>query len=266
MIEPRWIDDRAVVDAVALHERGADDQRGHQVRARGDDLGDRLLDGGEQCVLEEEVVDGVAGQAELGEDRHRDAVVVAGVGLLDHLGGVGGRVGQVHRHRAGGDAGEALGVGRVEVHALTLGTGAKHRWPDPGAPPVGPSVESVDISPCVTDADYEEWRRVRITVIPYERTQSLAEMREGDSPERLLLLARVDGMVAGSGLSDRAESAGSGSVIPRVLPEFRRQGIGTVLLHRLADHVAALGLPDPPGVGRRRRPPRASRSASASSR
>ena len=109
--------------------------------------------------------------------------------------------------------------------------------------PVGPSVESVDITPCVTDADYEQWRRVRIAVIPYERTQSLAEMREGDSPERLLLLARVDGTVAGSGLSDRAESANSGSVIPRVLPEFRRQGIGTVLLHRLADHVAALGLP-----------------------
>ena len=101
----------------------------------------------------------------------------------------------------------------------------------------------VDIQPCVTDDDYEQWRQVRIAVVPYERTQSLAELRKGDSPERLLLLARVDGTVVGSGLSDRAESANSGSVIPRVLPEHRRRGAGTALLQRLADHVSTLGLP-----------------------
>ena len=101
----------------------------------------------------------------------------------------------------------------------------------------------MDVTTCLTDEDYEQWRQVRMAVVPYERTQSLAELREGDSPERLLVLARVDGVVAGSGLSDRAESANSGSVIPRVLPAYRRRGIGTALLHRLADHVAALGLP-----------------------
>jgi len=99
------------------------------------------------------------------------------------------------------------------------------------------------VSTCLTDEDYEQWRAVRMAVVPYERTQSVAELREGDSPERLLLLVRVDGVVAGSGLSDRADSASSGSVIPRVLPEFRRQGIGTALLYRLADHVAGLGFP-----------------------
>ena len=71
----------------------------------------------------------------------------------------------------------------------------------------------------------------------------MAELRAGDSDERLLLLARIDGVVVGSGLSDRAESAGGGSVIPRVLPEHRRRGIGTALLHRLAEHVASLGVP-----------------------
>lgn len=101
----------------------------------------------------------------------------------------------------------------------------------------------MEITTCVTDEDYEQWRAVRISVIPYERTQSLSELREGDSPERLLLLARVDGTVAGSGLSDRAESANSGSAIPRVLPDHRRLGIGTALLRRMADHVAGLGLP-----------------------
>ena len=100
----------------------------------------------------------------------------------------------------------------------------------------------MDITRCTTDADYEAWRHVRIAVLPYERTISLAELREGDSPERLLVLARVDGTVVGSGLSDRAESARSGSVIPRVLLAHRRRGIGTALLHHLADHVGSLDL------------------------
>ena len=43
-----------------------------------------VLDAVEQGVLQEQVVDGVAAQAQLGEDRHRHAVVVAGAGLLEH--------------------------------------------------------------------------------------------------------------------------------------------------------------------------------------
>ena len=101
----------------------------------------------------------------------------------------------------------------------------------------------MDITACVTDEDYEEWRRVRIAVIPYERTQSLAELRDGDSPDRLLLLARDGGTVVGHGLAQRAETASSGGVIPRVLPEHRRRGVGSALLRRLSDHVATLGLP-----------------------
>ena len=43
----------------------------------------------------------------------------------------------------------------------------------------------MEITPCTSDEDYEHWRRVRIAVIPYERTQSVAELRAGDTPERL---------------------------------------------------------------------------------
>ena len=102
---------------------------------------------------------------------------------------------------------------------------------------------ALDITPCASDDDLEEWRRVRIAVIPYERTQSLAELREGDTPDRLMLLARVDGVVVGHGLAQRSDNAGSGTVMPRVLEEHRRQGVGTALLERLVDHVAGLGLP-----------------------
>ena len=101
----------------------------------------------------------------------------------------------------------------------------------------------MEITQCVTDEDYEQWRRVRMAVVPFERTQSLAELRAGDSPDRLLLLARDGSTVLGHGLAQRADSANSGGVIPRVLPDHRRQGVGTALLHRLADHVASLGLP-----------------------
>jgi len=102
---------------------------------------------------------------------------------------------------------------------------------------------ALDISTCTTDEDYDAWRQVRIAVIPYERTQSVAELREGHTPDRLLVLARRDGDVVGSGMAARAESAGSGSVVPRVLPEHRRRGVGTALLERLVEHVEGLGHP-----------------------
>ena len=100
----------------------------------------------------------------------------------------------------------------------------------------------MEITQCVTDEDYEQWRQVRIAVIPFERTQSLAELRADDDPDRLLVLAREGGTVLGHGLAQRAESTGAGGVIPRVLPEHRRKGVGSALLRHLSDHVASLGL------------------------
>ncbi|TDD20154.1 GNAT family N-acetyltransferase [Kribbella turkmenica] len=92
-----------------------------------------------------------------------------------------------------------------------------------------------------TDADYEAWRDVRIAVEPDERSLSVAELRELDRPERLLLLAEIDGEVVGSGLSDRSDEAGRAFVVPRVRPEIRRRGVGTRLLVELAAHAVAEG-------------------------
>ena len=85
-----------------------------------------------------------------------------------------------------------------------------------------------------TDADYEAWRRCGSRSSPTSGTPSVADAQgRATSPERLLLLARErrDRRRA-PGLADRAESAGAGSAIPRVLPEHRRRGIGSALLHR----------------------------------
>ncbi len=97
------------------------------------------------------------------------------------------------------------------------------------------------IRPARTDADYTAWREVRIAVQPDERSLSVAELRELDTPQRLLLLAEVDGEVVGSGLSDRSNEAGRAFVVPRVRPEARRQGIGSRLLIELSAHAVAEG-------------------------
>ena len=102
----------------------------------------------------------------------------------------------------------------------------------------------MELSVCVSDDDYQAWRRVRMAVLPGERCDTVAEMRAQDSPDRLLLLATIDGTVVGSGIADRSDSAGGAFVAPRVLSEHRRRGVGTALLAALTDHAATLGLPE----------------------
>jgi GNAT superfamily N-acetyltransferase len=101
----------------------------------------------------------------------------------------------------------------------------------------------VQLSVCVTDEDYEAWRAVRIEVEPRERTDTVAELRAQDTPTRLMLLARTEGTVVGSGLADRSETAGGAFVLPRVPTKHRRGGVGTELLRTLAAHCAGLGVP-----------------------
>ena len=102
----------------------------------------------------------------------------------------------------------------------------------------------MEITPCATDEDYEAWRTVRMTVVPGERCDTVAELRAQDSPTRLLLLARTDGTVVGSGMADRSETTGGAFATARVVPEHRRRGVGSAILRVLADHGAALGLPE----------------------
>jgi mycothiol synthase len=92
-----------------------------------------------------------------------------------------------------------------------------------------------------SDADLEAWRRVRIAVVPYERAQSVDELREALTPTQLYLLGELDGRVAGSGVAGRSDLAGQGFLSPRVLPEARRRGVGTALLRELAEHVQRHG-------------------------
>ena len=99
---------------------------------------------------------------------------------------------------------------------------------------------SIEIRVAETDADLEVWRQVRIAVLPDERCASVEWMRKSMTPERVYLLAEVDGVVAGSGLAGRSDFGYAG-LHPRVLPAFRRQGVGTALLQALAAHAVDHG-------------------------
>ena len=102
---------------------------------------------------------------------------------------------------------------------------------------------AVTLRPVESDADYEDWRQVRMAVHPGERCDSAAELRRAATSAWLLLLACRDGRLAGSGLARPSDTAQVGFVAPRVLPAVRRGGVGTVLLHALAGHLGELGLP-----------------------
>jgi mycothiol synthase len=95
----------------------------------------------------------------------------------------------------------------------------------------------IELRAAETDNELELWRSVRIAVLPYERTASVEELRAGGS---FMLLAFRDGELVGSGSASKSD-IGGGAVTPRVLPAYRRQGIGTALLEQLASHAETCG-------------------------
>jgi GNAT superfamily N-acetyltransferase len=101
----------------------------------------------------------------------------------------------------------------------------------------------IELRAAESDEDLEAWRSVRSAIMPNERTSSVAELRAGADWDTLYLLAYVDGELSGSGIST-ASSTGGAFTQPRVLPAFRRRGVGTAILHALADQALACGYED----------------------
>ena len=95
----------------------------------------------------------------------------------------------------------------------------------------------IAIRPATTDSDLEAWIRVRRAVLPEESGGTVTDLRAQESEERLVVLAELDGELAGSGYVDRSQIRTRFGLAPRVLPEFRRRGVGTALLRELAAHA-----------------------------
>ena len=93
-----------------------------------------------------------------------------------------------------------------------------------------------------SDADLEAWIGVRRAVLPNESGGTVELLRAQERPERLLLLAELDGRLAGTGFADRSDVGDRFAVKPRVLPWARRRGVGAALLHALAAHAERFGL------------------------
>ena len=73
------------------------------------------------------------------------------------------------------------------------------------------------------------------------RRGRVQEFRERHEPDKLVLVAELDGEIVGAGLAGLSDVQGRGFVNPRVHPDARRRGVGTAMLHRLTQHVAGLG-------------------------
>jgi GNAT superfamily N-acetyltransferase len=98
------------------------------------------------------------------------------------------------------------------------------------------------VRPVETDTDVDAWLHVRRVVLPTESAGTVEQFRERDKPDRLWVLAELDGVLAGSGVAGLADVRGRAFVAPRVLPAFRRRGVGVALLRVLGEHAAATGL------------------------
>ena len=92
-----------------------------------------------------------------------------------------------------------------------------------------------------TDADLETWVDVRNAVLPNEPTTVEQTRRANGEPGRLLVLAELDGEIAGAGIAARSSFGGRAFLAPRVLPQRRGRGVGRALVRALADHARSCG-------------------------
>lgn len=91
-----------------------------------------------------------------------------------------------------------------------------------------------------SQADLELWARIKSTVVPNEPATA-EQLQKTAEPDRLLLLASLDGVDAGCGIAGLSNFGGRAFCAARVLEPYRRRGVGTALVRALADHGRALG-------------------------
>lgn len=93
----------------------------------------------------------------------------------------------------------------------------------------------------VEDGELATWAELKSRVVPNEPVTA-EQLRRADEPDRLLLLAELDGVVAGCGIGARSNFGGRAFIAVRVLPEHRRRGVGSALVQALTAHARGLGL------------------------
>ena len=102
----------------------------------------------------------------------------------------------------------------------------------------------IEVRRAHSNADLEAWIHVRRTLFPNETAGTVEQLRAREGPDRLLMLAELDGQLAGSGLADRSSNLERAFLAPRVLPEMRRRGVGSALLGALVAHAERMQVPE----------------------
>ena len=103
--------DAAIVEPAPPTQRRADDEDRQELLADGDQPLELRRDRVEHRVLEQQVVDRIGRQAQLGKDHQRDAGLVGLGQQLQHLVAVLRRLGHRDLRHAGGDPDEFVAVG-----------------------------------------------------------------------------------------------------------------------------------------------------------
>ncbi len=99
----------------------------------------------------------------------------------------------------------------------------------------------IELRPVESDADYAAWTHVRNVVVPNEPMTVEQVRRHDGEPDRLTLLAELDGSLAGCGVVGRSSFGGRAFMAPRVLPDRRGRGVGSALVAKLSGHARELG-------------------------
>ncbi len=99
----------------------------------------------------------------------------------------------------------------------------------------------IELRTVQSDGDLVAWAELKSAVVPNEPV-TVEQLRAAVEPERVLLLADLDGGLAGCGIADRSSFGGRAFIAARVLSHHRRRGVGTALLLGRADHARSLGL------------------------
>ncbi|MFL5926728.1 MAG: GNAT family N-acetyltransferase [Gaiellaceae bacterium] len=98
----------------------------------------------------------------------------------------------------------------------------------------------IELRVASSSSDLETWAELKSVVVPNEPVTA-EQLAASASEDRLLLLAEVDREAAGCGIAALSDFGGRAFIAARVLPRFRRRGVGSALVRALADHGRALG-------------------------
>ncbi len=97
-----------------MAQRRADDDQRMDGRRSLDEFDERCVDGVEQRLLLQEIVDRVRGHSKLGKQHERGAVLVSVSRQFDRPRNVESRIGDSHGRRRDGDSDEAMRVQTIE--------------------------------------------------------------------------------------------------------------------------------------------------------